>query len=53
MIHRHHAKEVVVEFGDRLSGPVFKDVTRIEIFEISAKWAIVCCHDVPFSNTLI
>jgi hypothetical protein len=35
MVHRDHAKEVVVGLSDRLAGPVFVDVADLELFEVA------------------
>ena len=35
VVHRDHAKEMVVRFGDRLAGPVLVDVTDLELLEVA------------------
>ena len=44
MIHRDHAKEVIISFRDRLSRPVSVHVTDDEFLEASTKGAFVNGH---------
>lgn len=44
MIHGDHAKEMIVGFGDCLSGPMSIDITNFKVFEMAAKWAVVGTH---------
>ena len=45
MIHRDHAKQMIVVLCDRFAGPVFVNVTNGEIFEASAKWSLMSGHE--------
>ena len=44
MVHRDHAEEVIVRFGDRLAGPVPVDVADREVLERAAERPIVHGH---------
>jgi hypothetical protein len=37
MVHRDHAKEMVIGFGDRLARPVLVDVADFELLEIPSE----------------
>ena len=44
MVHRQHAEEMIIEFGNGFSWPVLVDVTDFKIFEVSAKWPVMDAH---------
>jgi hypothetical protein len=46
MVHRDHAKQVIVGFGDGLAWPVLVDIANDKILEVSPKGPFVCGHDV-------
>jgi hypothetical protein len=37
MVHRDHAKEMVVGLGDGLTGPVFVDVADLELLVVATE----------------
>ena len=45
MIHRDHAKQMIIGLRNRFTGPMAKNIAYYEIFEISAEWSLVCRHD--------
>jgi len=45
MVHRDHAKQMVVVLGDGLAGPVLVEVTDLEVLEGSAEGPVVHRHD--------
>src|SRR4029079_17390898 len=44
VVHRDHAEQVVVVFGDRLPGPVLVDVAGLEVLEVATERALVNSH---------
>jgi hypothetical protein len=41
MVHRDHAKQMIVIFGDGLAGPMPQHITNMEILEIATKGTLV------------
>src|ERR1035438_7460187 len=50
MIHRDHAKEVVVGLGDRLAGPVFVHVADLELLEVTTEGTFERTHGSNLSH---
>jgi hypothetical protein len=45
MIHRDHAKQMVVSLGNRLARPMAINIANYEVFEVSTERSLVNCHD--------
>jgi hypothetical protein len=45
MIHRDHAKQMIISLRNRLAGPMAINVANYEIFKVSTEWSLVYCHD--------
>ena len=53
VVHRHHAEQVVVGFGDGLAGPMAVDIAHFEILVVAAEWAVVDGHGCTSSGRTI
>jgi hypothetical protein len=44
VIHRNHAEQVIICFGDCLAGPMFVDITYFEVFETAPEGSVKSTH---------
>jgi hypothetical protein len=44
VIHGDHAKQMIICFGNSLSGPMSIYIAYFEFFEVAAKWTVVGAH---------
>ena len=44
VVHGDHAEQMVIGFGDCLSGPMPINVSDFEVFKMATKWAVVGSH---------
>ena len=45
MIHRDHAKQMIVSLRNRLARPMAINIANYEIFEASTEWSLMYRHD--------
>jgi hypothetical protein len=45
MIHRDHAKQMIIGFGDGLAGPVAVDIADDEVLKTSSERSLVNSHE--------